>query len=334
MYLRCSHENCLRIDWRTVHGLQCHIVKNHEQPKGTIGSLEKALDKYGVPVSEIEEYERMHGPGSGGTMADPKNTKPKSRATPRTSEILPSVVTLGNAQVPLPSESPTPPPAASAPNNLLLPRMSQRTSTGGFIQNDIVYSDDEEEEKVEVKEGDKGEDVKMHNPPASISEDKSNIQEESTKAKELEPMVPAITEAPPPLEQKTEEAGPSEDTEMASPPMASKEPPTPGPVDAPAAAETNLDSSNALPASLEETTGSTSPVQNEEKDKEPPPAYNQAQRELQGNNDSGDSDNEDSIVVKDRLRSPPKRTRAGRFVKKTSISKSPAYRYTRKGSDI
>ena len=79
MYLRCNHEDCRRIDWRTVHGLQCHIVKNHEQPKGTIGSLEKALDRYGVPVSEVEEYEREHGEGTGGTMADPKNLKLKNR---------------------------------------------------------------------------------------------------------------------------------------------------------------------------------------------------------------------------------------------------------------
>ena len=79
MYLRCNHDNCRRIDWRTVHGLQCHIVKNHEQPKGTIGSLEKALDRYGVPVSEVEEYEREHGEGTGGTMADPKNMKIKNK---------------------------------------------------------------------------------------------------------------------------------------------------------------------------------------------------------------------------------------------------------------
>lgn len=79
MYLKCNHENCGRIDWRTVHGLQCHIVKNHEQPKGTIGSLEKALERYGVPVSHIEEIEKREGLGAGGTMADPKNTKIKSR---------------------------------------------------------------------------------------------------------------------------------------------------------------------------------------------------------------------------------------------------------------
>lgn len=81
MYLRCNHDGCRRIDWRTVHGLQCHIVKNHEQPKGTIGSLEKALDRYGKPVAEIEAYEREHGPGSGGTMADPKNLKVKAKST-------------------------------------------------------------------------------------------------------------------------------------------------------------------------------------------------------------------------------------------------------------
>ncbi|RMZ85201.1 hypothetical protein DV738_g421, partial [Chaetothyriales sp. CBS 135597] len=79
MYLRCNHDGCRRIDWRTVHGLQCHIVKNHEQPKGTIGSLEKALDRYGVAVAEVEEYERAHGEGTGGTMADPKNLKIKNK---------------------------------------------------------------------------------------------------------------------------------------------------------------------------------------------------------------------------------------------------------------
>jgi hypothetical protein len=240
MYLRCSHENCLRMDWRTVHGLQCHIVKNHEQPKGTIGSLEKALDRYGVPVSDIYEYERIDGPGSGGTM---KNTKPKSGATPRTSEIMPSTVTLGNPRVQLPSETPTPPPAVSAPNNLLFPRISQRTPSRGFIQNDIVYSDDDEEGKVEVKEGEKDE-LKMQNLPASGI-----------------PLVTAVTEVPPVSEEKKENAGPSEDTEMAYPSMGK--------------------------------------------------AYNQAQRELQGNNDSGESDNEDYIVVRRRPRSPPRRTRKG-----------------------
>jgi hypothetical protein len=77
MYLRCNHDDCARIDWRTVHGLQCHIVKNHFQPKGTIGSLDKALERYGVPVKEVEDYERQHGRGSAGTMADPKNHKIK-----------------------------------------------------------------------------------------------------------------------------------------------------------------------------------------------------------------------------------------------------------------
>ena len=79
MYLRCNHDDCKRIDWRTVHGLQCHIVKNHEQPKGTIGSLEKALAIYGVPVRDIEDYEKIHGLGSAGQMADPKNQKIKNK---------------------------------------------------------------------------------------------------------------------------------------------------------------------------------------------------------------------------------------------------------------
>ena len=79
MYLKCNHDNCGRIDWRTVHGLQCHIVKNHEQPKGTIGSLEKALAAYGVPVRDIEEIEKRDGLGSGGTTADPKNVKVRAK---------------------------------------------------------------------------------------------------------------------------------------------------------------------------------------------------------------------------------------------------------------
>ena len=48
------------------------------------------------------------------------------------------------------------------------------------------------------------------------------------------------------------------------------------------------------------------PIPNKKRDKKPSPAYNKGQRQLQGNNDSGDPGNEDSIGIKDRLRSPPK----------------------------
>ena len=60
-----------------------------------------------------------------------------------------------------------------------------------------------------------------------------------------------------------------------------------------------------------------SPIPNE-RDKEPSPAYNKVQ--LQGNNDSGDPDNEDSIGIKNRLCGPPKRTRAGRPSSNMSLS--------------
>ena len=70
MYLRCSHDDCRRMDWTTVHGFQCHIVRLHKIPRGTI-NIEKALDAYGVPISEVEEHEKAHGPGSSGEMADP-----------------------------------------------------------------------------------------------------------------------------------------------------------------------------------------------------------------------------------------------------------------------
>jgi hypothetical protein len=266
-------------------------------------------------------------------MADPKNTKPKSRATPRTSEIMPSVVTLGNAQVQLPGESPTPPPAAPAPNNLLFPKLSQRTPAGGFLQNDIVYSDDDEEDKADVKAVEKADDSKMEDAPSSVAENKPGVQEDTPMLKDGEPSLPIATETNAPQEEKME-ASLGEDTEMTSPSVANKEAPNDSVIGDSAAAETSLNSSDSAPAPMHEPSRSISPTQNVEKDKEPMPAYNQAQRELQGNNESGESDNEDSIVVKDRHRSPPKRTRAGRFVKKTSISKSPAYRSTRKASDI
>ena len=292
-------------------------------------------------MSEVEEYERIHGPGSGGTIADPKNTKPKSRATPRTSEIMPSVVTLGNAQVQLPRESPTPPPAASAPNNLLFPRpLSQRTPSGGFVQNDIVYSDDEEEEKVEVKEAEKVEDSTMQDTSFSFTEDKPTVQSDITEVKEVESLAPIAAEAKNHVQEMMEIAADG-DAEMTTPLVANQEAPTTSVVGEPSTAETDQSLSNPLLTHSQEPSRSISPAQNEEKDKEQPTTYSQAQRELQGNNESGDSDNEDSIVVKDRekeekdrLRSPPKRTRAGRFVKKTSMSKSPAYSYRRKGSDF
>jgi hypothetical protein len=239
----CSHD-CLRIDWRTVHGLQCHIVKIHEQPKGTIGSLEKALDRYGVLVSEVEEYERLRGPGSGGTMADPKNAK-ISRATLRTSEIMPSVVTLGNAQVQLPSESPTP-PAAPAPNNLPFPKLSQRTQTGGFLQNDIVYSDDDEENKADVKEVEKADDL---DAPTGVT-DKPSVQEDTPM-----PSLPTATETNAP---SSPEASLGEDTEMTSPSVANKEAPDASVIGDSAVAETNLNSSD--PAPMHEPSRSTSPT--------------------------------------------------------------------------
>ncbi len=77
----------MRIDWKTVHGLQCHIVKNHGIPKGTIGSLELALEKYGVPVQDIEDHEKKHGLGSAGTMAE-KGTRGRPRASRPSNEIV------------------------------------------------------------------------------------------------------------------------------------------------------------------------------------------------------------------------------------------------------
>ena len=137
MYLRCNHDNCRRIDWRTVHGLQCHIVKNHEQPKGTIGSLDKALDRYGVPIAEVEEYEREHGEGTGGTMADPKNLKIKNKikaesgrkSTPGSYGVDPTARPAGYKPSPGVYDSPT--IANSAP----------RSSTGSVVRRKPMHEE-------------------------------------------------------------------------------------------------------------------------------------------------------------------------------------------------
>jgi hypothetical protein len=269
MYLRCSHGNCMRMAWRTVHGLQCHIVKDHNRPTGTIPSLQKALDEYGVPVSKVEEYEKLHGPGSGGTMAYPKNTK---RGSSTKSKTMP-LVTLGKARVLLPSASPMPPPAAPAPNNLLFPKLSQRTPTGGFLQNDIVYSDDDEEDKADGEGVEKADDSKMEDASNGVAENKPSVQ--APMAKGGKHSLPTATEP-----------NAQEKTEMTSPSIANKE--APGASVIGDSAETN--------------------------EKVPLPAYNQAQRELQGNDEAGESDNDDCIVVMDKPPSP-QRTLARRLAK-------------------
>jgi hypothetical protein len=143
MYLRCNHDDCRRIDWRTVHGLQCHIVKNHEQPKGTIGSLEKALDRYGVPIREVEEYEREHGEGTGGTVADPKNLKIKNKtreavhrkSTPASYGVDPTARPAGY--------KPPPPGVQESPT---IANTTPHSSTGSvirrsYVQEESTYSD-------------------------------------------------------------------------------------------------------------------------------------------------------------------------------------------------
>jgi hypothetical protein len=168
MYLRCNHEGCMRIDWRTVHGLQCHIVKSHEQPKGTIGSLEKALDRYGVPVSEVEASEREHGLGSAGTMADPKNQKIKNKTREMQQRFSTGSAEPGSVRRPytMPSLSNSPPPpaqnvasvattkpmgigfrpSAMPPGAPMFPLLN-RKSNEGFTPRSSTYSDDEEDDE-------------------------------------------------------------------------------------------------------------------------------------------------------------------------------------------
>ena len=75
--------------------------------------LKHYLDRYGVLVSEVEDYEREHGEGTGGTMADPKNLKIKNKtreayrkSTPASYAVDPSARPAGYKPSP-PSESPS-----------------------------------------------------------------------------------------------------------------------------------------------------------------------------------------------------------------------------------
>ena len=141
MYLRCNHDDCQRIDWRTVHGLQCHIVKNHEQPKGTIGSLEKALDRYGVPVSEVEDYERDHGEGTGGTMADPKNLKIRNKTREAARKSTPASYAVDPTARPA-GYKPSP-PSANSPQigSSTIRSFSAGAGRRGYLQADVDRSD-------------------------------------------------------------------------------------------------------------------------------------------------------------------------------------------------
>ena len=147
MYLRCNHDGCMRIDWKTVHGLQCHIVKSHGIPKGTIGSLELALEKYGVEVEEIEGHEKEHGPGSAGIIAD-KGTRGRPRSRPSHEMVMlpPSGPPVGPAPASIsapPAKSTPTARSKASPVTVLFPNLTARSPSGGYMQDDIVYSEDE-----------------------------------------------------------------------------------------------------------------------------------------------------------------------------------------------
>jgi hypothetical protein len=147
MYLRCDHDDCMRIDWKTVHGLQCHIVKNHGIPKGTIGSLELALEKYGVEVQEIEDHEKKHGLGSAGTIAE-KGPRGRPRTRPSNEIVMPrpsgptSAPVAANLVGTPAKYTPATRPKPSAPV-VLFPNLAARSPSGGYVQDDIVYSEEE-----------------------------------------------------------------------------------------------------------------------------------------------------------------------------------------------
>ncbi|KIV97682.1 hypothetical protein, variant 2 [Exophiala mesophila] len=150
MYLRCNHDGCSRIDWRTVHGLQCHIVKNHEQPKGTIGSLDKALEKYGVPVKEVEKHESEHGSGSAGTVADPKNHKIKVKTKEQLNYAGKSTPTSQGVDLQARPAGwrPTPSPGGSPPVTEEIKRSPLPGFTNGFRKENLGATKDNQAKPV------------------------------------------------------------------------------------------------------------------------------------------------------------------------------------------
>jgi hypothetical protein len=143
MYLRCDHNDCMRLDWKTIHGLQCHIVKNHGVAKGTIGSLELALGRYGVEVQEVEEHEKKHGLGSAGNMVE---KAPRSRQRPHkaSDDIDLPQASEGKAGAIAAPKKPSPAARLNPAGTIVLfPNLAGRNPTGGYVQDDIVYSEDE-----------------------------------------------------------------------------------------------------------------------------------------------------------------------------------------------
>jgi hypothetical protein len=66
---------------------------------------------------------------------------------------------------------------------LFLRSLSQRTPSGGFVPNDIVYSDDEEEDKVEVEDPEKADDSKMQDISIGIAEGKPSVRKDLLEVK-------------------------------------------------------------------------------------------------------------------------------------------------------
>jgi hypothetical protein len=184
MYLKCTHDGCMRLDWKTVHGLQCHIVKSHGVQKGTISSLDLALDKYGVDAQEVEEHEKKHGLGSAGATADkgPRvKTRPKSsnEADRPMSSGPASGSSAGPMSAPPARHGPSVRPRPAAPV-VLFPNLKSRSPNGGYVQDDIVYSEDESDGDGQSSEAKrptakniaraaqwKGSDLDPSTPPAS-----------------------------------------------------------------------------------------------------------------------------------------------------------------------
>ena len=311
MYLRCSHGSCRRIDWRTVHGLQCHIVKLHEIPKGTIGSLEKALDAYGVPISEVEEHEKVHGLGSGGDMADPKNAKLKKM----TAKSVPALTQQGSGySMQVPEDSPASTPDPLAPVDL--PTRNQQEDTI-MTEDDVKPSParkQEEPESLPVAPPTSG-----ATPPVNHESWMGPKEPEATAA--FQP-VNTLVKAPKQMENTSSSDDPivvADDAATTTTAEVTSAGKAPMPAPTPASA----------PHTTAVSSASTSPIISRRS------ITSQARDELQHRRDSDKSDDDSTTVDQTKAPSPLKRNTKGRFQKKMSFSKSPATtRNSKKNSEF
>lgn len=123
-YIRCNHDNCGRMDWKTLHGFACHIVRRHDVPKGTLQGIQDALDRYGY---EVGQAGNQSGPSSS------HHITPNAPITP----ITPPVPGQTTKKQQSPDEDDESPDG---------PAYRMQGTTPEPYHEELVYSDDSESE--------------------------------------------------------------------------------------------------------------------------------------------------------------------------------------------